>query len=94
MAAGRLEVRRILGENPAFARVLQQFAALYDAAEVLDELKPPQHEVSAPYLREIADHVMRDSGAGEDFLQAMIRSRPLLGEQSRDETDAPGLLDW
>ena len=37
----RADVRRILDANPAFARVLRQFAALYDAAEVIDELKPP-----------------------------------------------------
>jgi hypothetical protein len=75
-AADRAEVRRILGENPAFARILRQFAALYDAAEVLEELKPPQHEIAAPYLRAIADNVMRrDASIGEDFLQAMIRSR-------------------
>ena len=73
---GRADVRRVLDDNPAFARVLRQFAALYDAAEVLDELKPPEHQVAAPYLREIADHVMRETGMGEDFLQALIRSRP------------------
>ena len=74
---GRADVRRVLDENPAFARVLRQFAALYDAAEVLDELKPPEHQVAAPYLRVIADNVMRrETGMGEDFLQALIRSRP------------------
>jgi hypothetical protein len=73
----RAEVRRILDENPAFARVLRQFGALYDAAEVLGELEPPQHEIAAPYLRAIADNVMRrDTAAGEDLLQALIRSRP------------------
>ncbi len=80
MDAERREVRRILDENPAFARVLLQFQALYDAAETLDELKPPQYETAAPYLREIADHVMRGTGIGGDFLQALIRSRPPLGE--------------
>jgi hypothetical protein len=75
-AADRAEVRRILGENPAFARILRQFAALYDAAEVLEELKPPRHEIAAPYLRAVADNVMRrDTSIGEDFLQAMIRAR-------------------
>ena len=72
----RADVRRILDENPAFARVLRQFTALYDAAEVIDELKPPEHQIAAPYLREIADHVMRETGVGEDFVQALIRSRP------------------
>ena len=79
--AARSDVRRILDANPAFARVLQRFATLYDAAEVLDELEPPQHEIAAPYLRAIADQVMRETGAGEDFLQAMIRSRPPLEEK-------------
>ena len=73
----RADVRRVLDANPAFARVLRQFMALYDAAEVIDELKPPEHQVAAPYLREIADHVMREAGIGDDFLQALIRGRPL-----------------
>ena len=77
----RLEVRRILDAHPAFARVLRQFTALYDAAEVLDGLKPPQHEIAAPYLRAIADNVMRETGTGEDFLQVLIRSRPPLGAE-------------
>ena len=55
------DVRRVLDANPAFARVLRQFAALYDAAEVIDELKPPEHQVAAPYLRGIAHHVMREA---------------------------------
>jgi hypothetical protein len=80
-AGTRADVRRLLDENPGFARVLQQFMALYDAAEVLAELKPPRHEIAAPYLREIADHVMREAAVGEDFLQALIRGRPPLGER-------------
>ena len=70
------DVRKILDEHPAFARTLTQFMALRDAAEVLAELKPPYYETAAAYLREIADHVMRDAGLGEDFLQAMIATRP------------------
>ena len=64
MADERADARRVLDENPAFARVLRQFTALYDAAEVLEELKPPEHQVAAPYLREIAHHVMRETGIG------------------------------
>jgi len=76
------DIRRILAEHPAFARLLKQFMALYDAAEVLEELKPPQHEVAAPYLRAIADNIMRrDASIGEDFLQAMIRGRPSYAAQ-------------
>lgn len=79
----RADVRRILDENPRFARIVQQFMALYDAAEVLDDLKPPQHEIAAPYLRAIADNVMRrDTCMGEDFLQALIAGRPPLGERT------------
>ena len=48
-----------------------------DAAEVIDELKPPEYQVAAPYLREIAHHVMREAGIDGDFLQALIRGRPL-----------------
>lgn len=84
-AADRTEVRRILDENPAFARILQQFAALYDAAEVLEEFRPPQHEIAAPYLRGIARHMMRETGVGDDFLQALIQSRPPLGEDERGD---------
>jgi hypothetical protein len=85
VAAERADARRILDENPAFARVLRQFTALYDAAGVLGELKPPQHEIAAPYLREIAGHVMRETGIGDDFLQALIRSRPPLGDGERGD---------
>jgi hypothetical protein len=90
VAAERVDARRILDENPAFARVLRQFTALYDAAEVLGELRPPQHEIAAPWLREIADHVMRETGIGEDFLQALIRSRPPLGEPIEGEREDDG----
>ncbi len=79
--AARADVRRILDENPAFALTLRQFTALYDAAEVLGDLKPPQHAIAAPYLRAIADQVMREA-IGEDFLQALIRSRPPLGDEA------------
>ena len=75
----RSDVRRVLDENPAFTRTLQQFTALYDAAEVLDGLRVPQHEIAAPYLRAIADQVMRED-IGEDFLQVLIRSRPPVGD--------------
>lgn len=71
-----LDVRKILDEHPAFAATVTQFMLLYDAAEVLAELEPPYHETAAEYLREIADHVMRDAGAGEDFLRAMIANKP------------------
>ena len=80
----RADVRKILDEHPAFARIIQQFATLSDAAEVLDELKPPQHEIAAPYLRAVADNVIRrDTSMGEDFLQAMIHGRAPLGGRAR-----------
>jgi hypothetical protein len=79
-AGTRADVRSLLDENPGFARVLRQFMALYDVAEVLGELKPPRHETAAAYLREIADHVMRETGIGDDFLRVLIQSRPPLGD--------------
>lgn len=68
----------ILDRNPGLARPLTQFMTLYDAAEVLTELKPPQHETATAYLRGIADHLLRDAGIPEQFLAAMIEARPPL----------------
>jgi hypothetical protein len=75
------DVHKILDEHPGFAATLGKFMALRDAAEVLAELKPPYYETAAAYLTEIADHVMRDAGLGEDFLQAMIATRPPLASR-------------
>lgn len=86
--ASRADVRRILDENPAFAHVLQQFMALYDAAETLEELKAPQCEVAAPYLRAIGDQVMREA-AGADLLTAMIRTRPPMKSRAPAATPGP-----
>jgi hypothetical protein len=72
--AGIME--QLASRNPDLARKIKMFMMLRDAAEVLGELKPPEHETAAAYLQEIADHLMRDAGMPEDFLQAMIKSRP------------------
>jgi hypothetical protein len=64
--------------NPAFARSIRMFCALYDAAEALDILKPPHGETASEYLREVALHIGRETGAGEDFVQAMVAARPSM----------------
>jgi hypothetical protein len=66
--------------NPAFTDKATQFMMLRDAAEVLGVLKPPHHEIASEYLREVADHLMRDAGVPEEFLQVMIKSRPSVTE--------------
>lgn len=79
------EISKLIEEHPDFRRTLHQFMALRDAAAVLDELKPPNYKVGAAWLREIGDHVMRDAGMPEEFLQAMIASRrPSLAETARN----------
>ena len=66
----------LMAAHPAFVRKVRQFMALHDAAEVLDELKPPHGDTAAEFLREVGNHVMRDAGIPEKFLQAMIANRP------------------
>ena len=67
-----------LDVHPDFKRRAIQFLALHDAAEILDDLKPPHSDTAADYLREIATHLVREAGIGEDVLQVMIESRPRL----------------
>lgn len=69
---------RFLAEHPKFHHTMHQFSALHDAAEALDQLKPPHGDTAAEFLREVGNHVMREA-AGEEFLQALIRARPPLG---------------
>jgi hypothetical protein len=71
------DVMGFLDTHPAVDRPLRQFMALYDAAEALDDLKPPYGETAAAFLREVGLHVMRELGVGEDFVQALIASRPV-----------------
>lgn len=76
----------ILEAHPAFKRACAQFCALHDAAAILDTLKPPHGDVAAEYLREVGNTVLRGTGIGEDFVQAMIAARPPSpGETSSDE---------
>jgi hypothetical protein len=70
------EVQELLAAHPAFERTLRQFMMLYDAAEVLGELKPPHGDTAAEFLREVGNHIMRDAGMPDDFVQAMIAARP------------------
>lgn len=70
------EVQELLAAHPAFERTLRQFMMLYDAAEVLAELKPPNGDTAAAYLREIGRHIIREAGIPENFLEAMIAARP------------------
>ena len=69
-------MQELLAAHPAFKRTLTQFMMLHDAAEVLGELKPPHGDTTAEYLREVGSHIIRDAGLPEEFLQAMIASRP------------------
>ena len=71
---------RITEIAPEFARAARQFMALYDAAEVLDDLNPPYGDVAAEFCREVAKTVMNRTGMGEAFTEAMIRSRPSYKE--------------
>lgn len=71
-------VQKFLAAHPEFERKLTQFMMLYDAADVLGELETPHRrwDNAAEYLTETANHIMRDAGIPEEFLQAMIAARP------------------
>jgi beta-phosphoglucomutase-like phosphatase (HAD superfamily) len=71
------EVRKILDANPELERVLRQFMALYDAAEVLEHLDPPRAAV-AGYLRTVASATMDAAGIPGEFTQVMIAARPAV----------------
>jgi hypothetical protein len=75
MADGKA-MQDILDANPVFATKVTQFMMLHDAAEVLDELKPPHGDLVAAFLRETGSAVMQETGVGEEFIEAMTRARP------------------
>lgn len=79
-----LEVRKVLDEHPAFAATLNRFVTLYDASDILTELKPPWYEAAAEYLREIARHLMRDAGMPDSFIDVMITSRPAMDAATKN----------
>ena len=89
-AAGRektvIDAGKIFAENPLFERKIRQFTALLDAAEVLGDLKPPNSEATAFYLQAVAERLIRKTTSlGEEFLQAMIKGRPSVYGERRDE---------
>lgn len=71
------DIREILAANPALERLLRQFMALYDAAEVLDGLdnQPTRRAAAAAYLREVAAELMARSGIPDEFVQLMIEAK-------------------
>lgn len=77
-----MDVRKILDDHPLFAKTITEFMTLLDAAEVLDELKPPMHETAAAYLREVANgHIRQMTTLPENFIQSMITARPPLSPE-------------
>lgn len=76
------DARKILDDNPLFAKTITEFMMLLDAAEVLGDLKPPMHEAAAQYLREVANgHIRQTTTLPEEFIQAMIAARPSLAPE-------------
>lgn len=76
-------MQEFLAAHPGLDRRMFQLLSLHDAAGVLDVLKPPHGDTAAEFLREVGNHLMREAGVPEDFLQAMIASRPVgPGEES------------
>jgi hypothetical protein len=82
--------QRVLAANPAFAAATVRFMMLYDAAEVLGELKPCNYLAAAAYLREVADHLMRDAGVPGELLRVMIAARPPAADLSGKAAHADG----
>lgn len=77
------EWAEFLATRPGFERALRQFMVLHDAADVLDELKPPHGDTAAGFLREVGNDAIRDTGVPEDFLQAMIANKPPMPTAGR-----------
>lgn len=86
------QVQQLLANNPAFKQAMFRFMALYDAAEVLDELKPPNGGTAAAYLREVGRHVVREAGIPESFIEVIIAARPPVDPTPREAPDEAG--DW
>lgn len=81
--------KQIVAANPEFAVRMVWFVQLKDAADILGELKAPQHETASAYLREVADHLMRDLGATDTILQMMNSARSSVTDLTYpEENDA------
>lgn len=88
-SATAMTVQEVLARNPRFNRKVRQFVALLDAAEVLSDVKPPNSDATAFYLRTVAEGLMRETKVGEEFLQAMIAGKPSVYEEYPDDPPAP-----
>ena len=77
--AGPAEARKfadMLGKHPQLARACEDFMMLTDAADVLDERKPPHGDTAAAFLREVAKAVVVQAGMTEAFVDAMLAAKP------------------
>lgn len=66
----------LLGQHPELARAAEDFMMLTDAADVLDDRKPPHGDTAAAFLREVAKAVVNQAGMTETFADAMLANKP------------------
>ena len=66
------DVDRLLAENPKLAKTVMRFMVLHDAADVLAEIKAPEHKSVVIYLQDVAKRLVIAHGLPEGFAQAMI----------------------
>ena len=66
----------MLSQHPQLARAAEDFMMLTDAADVLDDRKPPHGDTAAAFLREVAKALVTQAGLTEEFADAMLASKP------------------
>jgi hypothetical protein len=74
-AAGR-QLTDLFAADPEFARAAEDFMHLTDAADVLDDRKPPHGDTASAFLREVAKAVITQAGMPEGFADLMMASKP------------------
>jgi len=76
VAAEGQKLADLLGQHPEFARAAEDFMILTDAADVLDDRKPPHGGTAGAFLREVARAVITQAGMPEGFADLMLASKP------------------
>jgi hypothetical protein len=74
-AASR-QLTDLFAADPEFARAAEDFMHLTDAADILDDRKPPHGGTAAAFLREVAKAVITQAGMPGEFADAMLASKP------------------
>jgi hypothetical protein len=76
VAAGGRVLADLLSQFPEFARAAEDFMMLTDAADVLDDRKPPHGDTAGEYLRETAKAIITQAGMPGGFADLMLANKP------------------